>query len=145
MDSHSVRRSPRLSQRFHLIHSTRDSDESLGRSSLVMTHRYTQDHSIVLDENGQQLPGNEPSNFANATKRSTQQHTSFSSTTGQPYTASSVEVGTDSSEESDADGVVSQPVGSVLAPSVAASSVNSTGTSFRPRRTDMPRHLYGMS
>ncbi|XP_065898946.1 sun domain-containing protein 1-like isoform X2 [Dysidea avara] len=146
MDSHSVRRSPRLSQQhFQSIRSTGDSDESLGRSSLVMTHRYARGHSTVLDESGQQLPVNEASNSVSTTKqlkKSTQQYKSFSSTTGQPYTASSVEVGTESSEESDAEGVVSQPVGFVLPPSVTASSANSTGTSFRPRRTDMPQHLY---
>ena len=142
MDSHSVRRSPRLSQRFHSIHSTGDSDEILGRSSLVMTHRYTQGS----DESGQQLPGNRAFNSVNTKqlKKSTQQFTSFSSTTGQPYTASPVEVGTESSEESDAEGVSQPAVGFVLASSVAASSANSTGTSIRPKRTDMPRHLYGM-
>lgn len=139
MDSHSVRRSPRLSQRFH---GTGDSDEILGRSSLIMTHRYTQGS----DESGQQLPMSNSVNTTKQLKKSTQQYTSFSSTTGQPYTASPVEVGTESSEESDAEGVVSQPaVGFVLTSSVAASSANSTGTSIRPKRTDMPRHLYGMS
>lgn len=135
-----MRRSPRLSQRFHSMHSTAHSDESLGRSSLVMTHQFTQGHT-VLDESGQRLPGNETSNAVSTTKKFSQQRTSYSSTTGQPYTGSPVEVGTESSEESDTDG---QSVGLVLAPSVTAGTAGSTSTSFRPKRTDMPRHLYGM-
>jgi len=107
----------------------------------------------VLNESGQHFPANETSDSASVTKQlfhekkvSSQQTTNYSSTTGQPYTGSPVEVGTESSEGSDVESE-SQSTGFVLAPNVTPNVTEgfkgAKRTSFRPRRTDMPRHLFG--
>lgn len=161
IESQSVRRSPRLSQRFLSRLNTGDSNESLERSSLVTTYHHSSSiirssngqNLAVLNESGQRLPANEASDSAGVTKQvfrkkevSTRQTTSYSSTTGQPYSSSPVEVGTESSEGSDGESAP-QSSGFVLAPSVTPNITekfrSAKSTSFRPRRTDMPRHLFG--
>ena len=167
MQSQSVRRSPRLSQRFISRLNTGDSNESLERSSLVTTYHHSSrvtrssngEDVAVLNESGQRFPANEASDSANVTKQlfrerkvHTRQTTSYSSTTGQPYTGSPIEVGTESSEDSDTEPVsqsAQQSSEFVLAPNVTPNiNINerfkdAKSTSFRPRRTDMPRHLFG--
>lgn len=162
IQSQSVRRSPRLSQRFVSRLNTGDSNESLGRSSLVTTyHQSTRmttssngQNVAVLDESGQRFPANDASDSVNVTKQlfhekkvSTQQTTSYSSTTGQPYTSSPVEVGTESSEDSDVESASHAASGFVLAPNITPNICEGfkggKRTSFRPGRTDMPCHLFG--
>ena len=164
IQSQSVRRSPRLSQRFTSRLNTGDSNESLERSSLVTTYRHSSrvvtsanDQNVaVLNESGQRFPTTEATDAGSVTKqlfhekKVTRHTTSYSSTTGQPYTGSPVEVGTESSEGSDDESVsrsVQQSSGFVQAPPVTPSTTerfrSAKSTSFRPRRTDMPRHLYG--
>lgn len=155
IQSQSVRRSPRLSQRFVSRLNAGDSNESLERSSLVTTYHHTSrvvkssdDQNVaVLNESGQRFPTNEASDSANVTKQlfhekkvSTRHTTSYSSTTGQPYTGSPIEVGTESSEGSD---VESPPQAPNVTPSTTERFRGAKSTSFRPRRTDMPRHLFG--
>ena len=164
IQSQSVRRSPRLSQRFTSRVSAGDSNESLERSSLVTTYRHSSrvmtssnDHNVaVLNESGQRFPTTEAADSGSVTKqlfqekKVTRHTTSYSSTTGQPYTGSPIEVGTESSESSDDESMqqsVQQSSGFVPAPTVTPSTTerfrSSKSTSFRPRRTDMPRHLFG--
>ena len=116
MESQSVRRSPRLSQRFISRLNTGDSNESLERSSLVTTYHHSSmvtrssdgENVAVLNESGQRFPANKAFDSTNRTKQvfhekkvSTRQTTSYSSTTGQPYIGSPIEVGTESSDDSD--------------------------------------------
>ena len=106
----------------------------------------------VLNESGQRLPANETSDSGSVTKQlfhkkevSTRQTTSYSSTTGQPYSGSPIEVGTESSEGSDGESAP-QSSGFILAPNITPERFSGTkSTSFRPRRTDMPQHLFGKS
>ena len=167
IQSQSVRRSPRLSQRFISRLNTGDSNESLERSSLVTTYHHSSritrssngENVAVLNESGQRFPANETSDSGNVTKQlfsekkvSTRHTTSYSSTTGQPYTGSPIEVGTESSEDSDVETEsqsTQQSSRFLLAPNVTPNinerfrSTSAKTTSFRPRRTDMPRHLFG--
>ena len=166
IQSQSVRRSPRLSQRFISRLNTGDSNESLERSSLITTYHHSSrvtrssngENVAVLNESGQRFPADEASDSANVTKQlfrekkvCTRQTTSYSSTTGQPYTSSPIEVGTESSEDSDTEEVsqsvhVQQSSGFVapnVTPNVNERSGGAKSTSFRPKRTDMPRHLFG--
>lgn len=164
IQSQSVRRSPRLSQRFISRLNTGDSNESLERSSLITTYHHSSrvtrnsngENVAVLNESGQRFPADEASDSANVTKQlfrekkvCTRQTTSYSSTTGQPYTGSPIEVGTESSENSDTEEVSlsAQRSSGFIAPNVTPNinerSRSAKSTSFRPRRTDMPRHLFG--
>lgn len=160
IQSQSVRRSPRLSQRFVPRHNAGDSNESLERSSLVTTYHHSRVTSssngqnvAVLNESGQRFPTNGATDAGSVTKqlfhekKVTRHTTSYSSTTGQPYTGSPIEVGTESSEDSDVEST-SQLSGCVQAsnitPSTAERFRSAKSASFRPRRTDMPRHLFGL-
>ena len=159
IQSQSVRRSPRLSQRFVPRHNAGDSNESLERSSLVTTYHHSRVTSssngqnvAVLNESGQRFPTNGATDAGSVTKqlfhekKVTRHTTSYSSTTGQPYTGSPIEVGTESSEDSDVEST-SQLSGCVQAsnitPSTAERFRSAKSAAFRPRRTDMPRHLFG--
>ena len=156
IQSQSVRRSPRLSQRFVPRHNAGDSNESLERSSLVTTYHHSRvtnssngQNVAVLNESGQRFPTNAATDAGSVTKqlfhekKVTRHTTSYSSTTGQPYTGSPIEVGTESSEDSDVESTSQCVQTSNITPSTTERFRSAKSTTFRPRRTDMPRHLFG--